>query len=206
MGRERAEERGLLPPRVLTPDGGLRPVHVDPQARGRETAPGGWAYPGPGDEGHTVQIPATVLDEFERPDVFVLLHHLEHAADQLRRGTNHAVRLARGLRVPHCHHGVVESILQHGVPSAVLPEAELVGNLAEALPAEVEPIPADDAALASAAQAAPLPTKVLRAVQVTTSTLKRSFMNCIPSSPETRCRRGIRRDLLDRRATRHPGR
>src|SRR2546428_13463436 len=72
MGRERAEERGLFPPRVLTPDGGLRPVHVDPQARVRETAPEGVASPG---HDHEVAVdpelhPARDLDDLfqQSPD------------------------------------------------------------------------------------------------------------------------------------------
>src|SRR2546425_10074182 len=158
------------------------------------------------DQGHAVQIPAAVLDQLERPDVLALLHHLQHATDQLRRGADHAVRLAGRLGVPHRHHGVVESVLQHGATSAVLPEAELVGNLAEALPTDVEAVSTHDAALAAATQAPSLPAEVFRPPHTTTSTLKRSFMNCMPSSRVTRCRRGIRRALFERRATRQPGR
>src|SRR5712691_3428134 len=48
--------------------------------------------------------------------------------------------------------------------STVLPEAELVGDLAEALAAQVETVPSHDAALPAAAEAPSLPTEVLRSV------------------------------------------
>src|SRR5207244_5403720 len=100
------------------------------------------------------------------------------------------------LGVPHRHHGVVESVLQHGATSAVLPEAGLVGNPAEALPTDVEAVSTHDAALAAATQATPPAAEVFRPPHTTTSTLKRSFMNCMPSSRVTPCRPGSPRDLV----------
>src|SRR5438309_855562 len=106
-----------------------------------------------------------------RLDVLVFLHHLEDVADQLRRGADQAFGLAGGFRIADGRHRVVERILQHRSTSTVLPEAELVRDLAEALAAQVETVPPDDASFATAAQAASLPAEVFRPLHSTTSTL-----------------------------------
>src|SRR3989440_435679 len=150
--------------------------------------------------------PATGLDEFERLDVPVVLHHLQDPADQLRCGPDHAFRLAGRLRVPDRRHRIVERVLQHPITSTVLPEAELVCNLAETLAAEMESVASDNAPLTAAPETALLPAEILRPLHSTTSTLKRSFMNWMPSARDTRCRRGTGRGRFARRETRHPGR
>src|SRR5437762_1364841 len=152
------------------------------------------------DEPDPVQVPTAVLDEFERPNVLVVLHHLEHAADQLRRRPYDALRLAGRLGVADRRHRIVEWILEQPITSAVLPEAELVGDLAEALAAQMEAVAADDAPFPSAAEAAFLPAEILRPVHSTTSILKRAFMNSMPSVRETRWERGI---LRARRSEEH---
>jgi len=96
--------------------------------------------------------------------------------------------------------------LEQPITSAVLPEAELVGDLAEALAAQMEAVAADDAPFPSAAEAAFLPAEILRPVPSTTAILKRAFMNSMPSVRETRWERGILRARRARRATRQPGR
>src|SRR5438876_141676 len=158
------------------------------------------------DEADPVQVPAAVLHEFERANVLVVLHHLEHAADQLRRRPDDALGLAGRLGVADRRHRIVEWILEQTITSAVLPEAELVGDLAEALAAQVQAVAADDPPLPSAAEASFLPAEILRPVHSTTSTLKCTFMNSMPSDRETRWERGIRRAWMARRATRQPGR
>src|SRR2546423_1226158 len=158
------------------------------------------------DERHAVKIPAAVLDEFERLDVPVVLHHLQDPADQLRRWPDHAFRLAGRLRVPDRRHRIVERVLQHPITSTVLPEAELICDLAETLAAEMESVASDNAPLAAAPETALLPAEILRPLHSTTSTLKRSFMNWMPSARDTRCRRGTGRGRFARRETRHPGR
>src|SRR5437867_794031 len=89
---------------------------------------------------------------------------------------------------------------------AVLPEAELIRDLPEALAAEVHPIPPDDSALPVAPEAADLAAELLARLHSTTSTLNFVRTNSMPSAREIRWARGIRRGAILRCAMRYPGR
>jgi hypothetical protein len=75
-------------------------------------------------------------------------------ADQVRGRRELDVRAALAVGVAQRDEGVVQQVMLHGalsLPSLVLAESQVHRDLAEALATEVEPVTADDAALAVAA-------------------------------------------------------
>jgi hypothetical protein len=113
-----------------------------------------------------------VLYVLELVDVPVVLHNLQHTADQFRGQRNGAFFLSVRSCIFHYAHGVIEWIALHFIiTSRILLESQLRRDVPEALAAQVHPVPSDYSPSASAAGASNRPSELFLRLHHSTSML-----------------------------------